>query len=442
MIENLTTLVDLVWDYETRTLDEATPAASDGSYIDDIGYAVWTYSDRSVINPPPPPAPPFLAKGYALLGGGSFSGADEIRHLVGGDFSESTHWLHVVAGGYYFPPNPAATPYTPYLSNARTTADATWTQDEHNWPLNWDGTPSNYSYPDRYNLQARPNNTLFRHCLTEVRKLAQEWTTLQMFSVQDHVNSTYVRNLTTITGTHDISCISVWNSQDDGSRGCTAITPLHGIAANHYKLLPGDIVRFVAMDNQVVNRTIVYGEWIDTYDAWLVTFDSPLPTTIQPALIGPSDFADYHVSLMTEYGHYSSTGNPTEPPDFEQYPEEYKTTARVFYYPAFFRKQDNVLIYVEATQPKDQYEANSARWKVRYKQNWTQTVEFRDYTIGIQSGDSGGLCFSIINGQVVARGAAFGPSGGPALHYLLDVLQNKTGNACRVCDLTMFEKVS
>ena len=38
---------DGVWTFPTRTVDGLAPAASDGSYIDDVAYAVWTYTTRT-----------------------------------------------------------------------------------------------------------------------------------------------------------------------------------------------------------------------------------------------------------------------------------------------------------------------------------------------------------------------------------------------------------
>jgi len=38
---------DGVWTHATRTVDAGSPAASDGSIIDDIAYAVWTYATRT-----------------------------------------------------------------------------------------------------------------------------------------------------------------------------------------------------------------------------------------------------------------------------------------------------------------------------------------------------------------------------------------------------------
>lgn len=41
-------IADAVWTYSTRTLDESSPGASNGSFLDDIGYHVWTYLTRTV----------------------------------------------------------------------------------------------------------------------------------------------------------------------------------------------------------------------------------------------------------------------------------------------------------------------------------------------------------------------------------------------------------
>ena len=41
-------IVDAIWANPVRTIDGQAPVASDGSYIDDVGYAVWTYITRTV----------------------------------------------------------------------------------------------------------------------------------------------------------------------------------------------------------------------------------------------------------------------------------------------------------------------------------------------------------------------------------------------------------
>jgi hypothetical protein len=48
MIYDPVTIADLVWTNPTRTVDAGVPAASDGTFIDDVGYAVWTYATRTV----------------------------------------------------------------------------------------------------------------------------------------------------------------------------------------------------------------------------------------------------------------------------------------------------------------------------------------------------------------------------------------------------------
>jgi len=44
----VTEIVDQIWAYSPRTTDGQIPAASDGSYIDDVSYAVWTFVTRTV----------------------------------------------------------------------------------------------------------------------------------------------------------------------------------------------------------------------------------------------------------------------------------------------------------------------------------------------------------------------------------------------------------
>ncbi len=47
MFYSLSEYVDAIWAYSSRTVDAGTPAASDGTYLDDVGYAVWTYPSRT-----------------------------------------------------------------------------------------------------------------------------------------------------------------------------------------------------------------------------------------------------------------------------------------------------------------------------------------------------------------------------------------------------------
>jgi len=60
--------VDEIWAYSSRTVDAGTPAASDGSYIDDVGYAVWTYPSRTEDG----------GTGHSITGAGNISSSEAI----------------------------------------------------------------------------------------------------------------------------------------------------------------------------------------------------------------------------------------------------------------------------------------------------------------------------------------------------------------------------
>lgn len=56
-----------VWDTHTpRELDGQSPAASNGTDLDDIRYAFWTYEAREVENPPSAPSSPAIGLALSL----------------------------------------------------------------------------------------------------------------------------------------------------------------------------------------------------------------------------------------------------------------------------------------------------------------------------------------------------------------------------------------
>jgi hypothetical protein len=71
-----------------------------------------------------------------------------------------------------------------------------------------------------------------------------------------------------------------------GNRAGTAITARHAVLANHYPLIAGDTLRFIASDNTIITRTVVQAARIfyngNGTDAWMILFDSDLPASITP----------------------------------------------------------------------------------------------------------------------------------------------------------------
>ena len=122
----------------------------------------------------------------------------------------------------------------------------------------------------------------------------------KVYTSQDHVTPAYVRNTSFfLQGTHAeaLTCTSPWNSRQAGKRAGTAITARHAVLANHYPLLAGDTLRFIASDNTVITRTVVQAARIfsngNGTDAWMILLDSDLPASITPCKIFPDGYETY-----------------------------------------------------------------------------------------------------------------------------------------------------
>jgi hypothetical protein len=121
-----------------------------------------------------------------------------------------------------------------------------------------------------------------------------------IYTSQNHATAAYVRNTTFfLHGTHAeaLTCASPWNSRQNKKRAGTAITARHAVLANHYPLIAGDTMRWVASDNTVLTRTVVQVGRINYNgigtDALMVLLDSDLPTSITPCKLFPDGFELY-----------------------------------------------------------------------------------------------------------------------------------------------------
>jgi len=94
-----------------------------------------------------------------------------------------------------------------------------------------------------------------------------------------------------------LTCTSPWNSRQAGNRSGTAITARHAVLANHYPLVAGDTLRFIASDNTVITRTVVQSANIFyngfSTDARMILLDSDLPASITPCKIFPDGYETY-----------------------------------------------------------------------------------------------------------------------------------------------------
>jgi hypothetical protein len=138
----------------------------------------------------------------------------------------------------------------------------------------------------------------------------------EIFSAANHQTSAYTRNgsawFAGIAG--KLTGLPVWNSVHGTSFAGAAITPQHLINAAHAPLPVGAVVRWVAADGAVHERTIV-GTAIDPAysSAWvhpdwqICTLNSALPTAIAPVRVPQA-------TLPVKIPNDSTTGSSWGPP--------------------------------------------------------------------------------------------------------------------------------
>ena len=131
-----------------------------------------------------------------------------------------------------------------------------------------------------------------------------------IFTTQDHDNSSYVRNTNFFLTSHveALTCVSPWNSNSNNRKAGTAITKRHIILAAHYPYGVGTVVRFVASDNTVIERTVVqssnvdlnYGTGVYAFDFYIALLDSDLPDSITPCKVFPSNYESFFPTINSD----------------------------------------------------------------------------------------------------------------------------------------------
>jgi hypothetical protein len=114
-----------------------------------------------------------------------------------------------------------------------------------------------------------------------------------VYSLVDHATPAYTRNPNCWI-TADKTSWPAWNSWAGNqiASGC-AITPLHTLHATHATPIVGSTLRFVTNTNTIVTRTIDSLVYSGQPDLTIAELDSPLPGTITPAKVLPTDWGDY-----------------------------------------------------------------------------------------------------------------------------------------------------
>lgn len=114
-----------------------------------------------------------------------------------------------------------------------------------------------------------------------------------VFTTQNHAGGVYVRNSSCwMAGFPALTCCSPYNTTGNNTRAGTLITKRHIVFANHYPINVGSTVRFVTMDNVVVDRTMT-GRQLVYGDLMLGVLNSDVPDTIAVAKVLPADWDHY-----------------------------------------------------------------------------------------------------------------------------------------------------
>lgn len=125
-------------------------------------------------------------------------------------------------------------------------------------------------------------------------------TSKPIYSTQNHLTSTYVRNTSCWAYGLDLTPISPWNSMAGNLRAGTLVSPRHIVFAAHYTINNGSTIRFITADNQVVSRTLV-SQMSGGGDLRVGLLDSDVPETIGFVKVLPSNWANYFPSLSFVY---------------------------------------------------------------------------------------------------------------------------------------------
>lgn len=122
-----------------------------------------------------------------------------------------------------------------------------------------------------------------------------------VYTSQDHNNRVFVRNPDVWTGPVDLTCISPSNSGVAPNwRAGVAVTPQHILLSAHFDYGIGTIVYFVDNSNNTIARTVVasvrHPDYAPYYpDLTICTLDQPLPASITPCKVCPSNIKNYLV---------------------------------------------------------------------------------------------------------------------------------------------------
>lgn len=127
-----------------------------------------------------------------------------------------------------------------------------------------------------------------------------------LFTTQNHITSTYVRNTNCWVSDLDLTPISPWNNTEGTNRAGVLISPRHILFAAHYQINNGATVRFVDSNNNVITRTMINKLTHPNYkpyypDITIGLLDSDVPSSIGFVKILPQNWQNYLPNLSFTY---------------------------------------------------------------------------------------------------------------------------------------------
>lgn len=237
------------------------------------------------------------------------------------------------------------------------------------------------------------SGSLARSVVDGIRAMAagKPSSTKPIYSTQNHAATIYARNPACWAAAIDLTCASPWNSLGGITRAGTAISPRHTLHAAHYPVNIGTNIRFVTLDNVVVNRTVTAVENVPVgiADTQVALLNADLPETITPAKFLPSDAYDYL-------------------PTIQQWSVP--------------------LLGLDASENAMLFDSYMGAWAYPSRIAAERSAEWSPLTELIVGGDSGNPVFMVINGEaVVVSHWSSNPldiyAVGPAYHRLLTEIE-------------------
>jgi hypothetical protein len=226
-------------------------------------------------------------------------------------------------------------------------------------------------------LSSYQEGTLANNATTGIDALLMSEKQTDIYSVRNNETATYTRNTGFWGSGINLSCVSVWNSQEwNPRRGGVLISPRHVLFSAHYPIFNQNVLRFVNNQNQVFSGVVSGTAFHPNYDALNLKND------IQIAVLTQDITGVSFAKIMPVFsGKHVTEGFNRNIASFIVDSER-----KALVYDYGFTDQENFAYF---TNPV------SINKEIR-----------KTFSEGIVAGDSGSPAFFLLNGEPVLIGAA------------------------------------